>query len=242
MSSEIKQDSTIPVVTIDGPSGTGKGTIAAIIAKKLGWNMLDSGSLYRLTAYAAITHHIDLEDKIAVSLVAEQLDVEFVPGADMQTAIMLEGQEVSREIRTETAGNNASKIAAIPEVRQALLNRQHGFLQPPGLVADGRDMGTVIFPEARLKIFLTASAEERARRRYKQLKEKGISANIDRLSQEISERDERDSNRAVAPLKPADDAEVLDTSELSIDEVVQSVLLLLQKYGLYDPQINQHAE
>jgi len=242
MKGDAKQSAAIPVVTIDGPSGTGKGTIAGIVARKLNWNMLDSGALYRLTAFAAIKHDIDLKDKLEVSRVAEQLDVEFVPGADQHVAIMLEGEDVTDAIRTETAGNNASMIAVIPEVRQALLNRQHAFLRAPGLVADGRDMGTVIFPHAPLKIYLTASADERARRRHKQLKGKGLNANIGSLSREISERDERDSNRAVAPLKPAEDAEILDTSDLSIEEVVQSVFVLLQKYGLCESDITKLVE
>ena len=232
MQADTKQPNSPFVVTIDGPSGTGKGTISAIVAHKLGWHMLDSGALYRLTALAALNHSIDLKDKNSISDVAERLDVEFIPESDSHTCVKLEGQDVTNDIRTEIAGNNASIIAAIPEVRQALLNRQHAFLQAPGLVADGRDMGTVIFPHASLKIYLTASADERASRRYKQLKEKGLNVNIDSLSREISERDERDSNRAVAPLKPAEDAEILDTSDLTIEEVVESVFVLLQKYGL----------
>jgi len=234
MQADAKHSAEPSVVTIDGPSGTGKGTISAIVAGKLGWNMLDSGALYRLTALAAINHAIDFNDKNKIAGIAETLDVAFVPDTNNQIRIVLEGQDVTNDIRTETAGNNASIIAAIPEVRQALVNRQHAFLHSPGLVADGRDMGTVIFPNAPLKIFLTASAEERASRRLKQLKEKGINVNIDSLSREISERDERDSSRTVAPLKPADDAEILDTSDLTIDEVVESVFVLLQKYGLYE--------
>ncbi|NOY67803.1 MAG: (d)CMP kinase [Gammaproteobacteria bacterium] len=241
MQGEVSESVAPSVVTIDGPSGTGKGTIAAIVAQKLGWHMLDSGALYRLTALAALNHAIDLKDKIRVAAVAENLDVEFVTGVDSQTIIKLEGQDVTNDIRTETAGNNASIIATIPEVRAALLNRQHAFLQKPGLIADGRDMGTVIFPDAILKIYLTASAEERASRRYKQLKGKGLNANIDSLSREISERDERDSNRAVAPLKPAEDAEILDTSDLTIEEVVESVFVLLQKYGLSESDWNELA-
>jgi len=234
MQADTKPSAVPSVVTIDGPSGTGKGATMSIVAEKLGWNMLDSGALYRLTALAAINHAIDLNDKKKVAGIAETLDVKFVPDANNQLCIVLEGLDVTNDIRTETAGNNASIIATIPEVRQALVKRQHAFLQLPGLVADGRDMGTVIFPDAALKIFLTASAEKRASRRHKQLKEKGINVNIDSLSREISERDERDSNRTVAPLKPADDAEILDTSDLTIEEVVESVFVLLQKYGLYE--------
>jgi cytidylate kinase len=218
---------TIPVVTIDGPSGSGKGTISALVAKKLGWHMLDSGALYRLVALGAQRRGIDYADIPGLSTYAENLDVVFnIAESGTETIILLEGEVVTDDIRTETAGNNASKVAAIPEVRSALLQRQRDFAQEPGLVADGRDMGTVVFPDAKVKVFLTASATERAQRRYKQLKEKGINANLAGLQTEIAERDERDSNRAVSPLKPADDAVVLDTSEMTIDEVTEKVLQL----------------
>ena len=222
--------SNIPVLTIDGPSGSGKGTISALVAQKLGWHMLDSGALYRLVALGALRRGIDFEDIAGLTTYAENLDVVFsVPEDGLETAILLEGEEVTDDIRTETAGNNASQVAAIPEVRTALLQRQIDFAQEPGLVADGRDMGTVVFPDARVKIFLTASAAERAQRRYKQLKDKGISANLADLQTEIAERDERDSKRAVSPLIPADDAVVLDTSEMTIDEVTEKVLQLCQQ-------------
>lgn len=221
---------SIPVLTIDGPSGSGKGTISALVAQKLGWHMLDSGALYRLVALGAVRRGIDFNDISGLTTYAENLDVVFAVGENgPETAILLEGEEVTDDIRTETAGNNASKVAAIPQVRSALLQRQRDFAREPGLVADGRDMGTVVFPAAQVKIFLTASAAERALRRYKQLKEKGISANLADLQAEIAERDERDSKRAVSPLVPASDAVVLDTSEMSIDEVTDKVLQLCQQ-------------
>ena len=192
--------------------------------------MLDSGALYRLVALGAKRRSIAFDDIVALTTYAENLDVVFsIPADGDETEILLEGEVVTDDIRTETAGNNASKVAAIPEVRSALLQRQRDFAQKPGLVADGRDMGTVVFPQAKVKIFLTASAEERAQRRYKQLKEKEISANLAGLQVEIAERDERDSQRAVSPLKPASDAVVLDTSELSIKEVTEQVLQLCQQ-------------
>jgi len=221
----------VPVVTIDGPSGTGKGTISSLIAQKLGWPMLDSGALYRLVALAAQFHSIDSEDIPSLATLAEHLDVQFTPNSEGGTDIFLEGEEVSDAIRTEEMGNLASKIAVIPEVRSALMARQQAFRELPGLIADGRDMGTVIFPEAELKIYLTASAEERAKRRHKQLKEKGLSVNLLDLSREISERDARDASRPVAPLKPADDAEIIETSNMGIDEVVQQVTRLLVNKG-----------
>lgn len=211
-----------PVITLDGPGGVGKGTISALMAKKLGWHYLDSGALYRLTALACVANHINFEDVNAVTQTAENLQVEFLTDGK----ILLEKQEVAELIRTESAGNNASVIAAIPQVRDALFKRQQAFLQMPGLVADGRDMGTTIFPDAPLKIFLTATAEERAKRRYKQLIEKGNNVKLESLRVEIQERDERDMNRSVSPLKPAQDAHIIDTSELTIDEVFQKVLSL----------------
>lgn len=215
---------SVPVITIDGPSASGKGTISRLLARDLGWHMLDSGALYRLVAYAAYKHDIPLDDVAALAEAAAHLDVQFVAdkGTD-EAQVLLEGDDVTLAIRTEKAGNAASQVAAILDVRAALADRQRAFRQPPGLVADGRDMGTVIFPSATLKIFLTASAEERAKRRYSQLKEKGISARLTDLFDEIAERDRRDSERASAPLKPAVDAIQLDTTDLSIDQVVAEI-------------------
>jgi len=212
----------IPVVTVDGPSGSGKGTLCKLLAKQLGWHLLDSGAIYRVLALAALHHDVALDNEEALALLAMHLDVEFLPGKQL-TRVILEGEEVSKSIRTEEVGNAASQVAAFPRVREALLRRQRGFRNPPGLVADGRDMGTVVFPDAEVKIFLTASAEERAKRRYNQLHEKGFDVKFERLLAEIEERDARDKNRAVAPLVPADDAWVLDSSRLSIDEVLARV-------------------
>lgn len=221
---------TAPVITIDGPTASGKGTIARLIAQRLGWHILDSGALYRLVALAAEKHSIALDDVESLQPLAAHLDVEFVaPEETDDMLILLEGEDVTRELRTETCGNGASKVAALPVVREALLARQRAFLQPPGLVADGRDMGTVVFPDAVLKIFLTASAEERARRRYNQLKDKGLGVTMRSLLEEIAERDERDRNRTASPLVPAEDAEVLDTSTLGIDEVVDHLWQLCQR-------------
>ncbi|MDX1655852.1 MAG: (d)CMP kinase, partial [Candidatus Competibacteraceae bacterium] len=189
----------IPVVTIDGPSGVGKGTLALQLAERLGWWLLDSGSLYRLTALAARRQEVDLADVAALVRVAAALEVEFRSGQDGMT-ILLAGEDVSQAIRTEQCGNAASRVAALPRVRQALLQRQRDFRRPPGLVADGRDMGTVVFPDAAVKIFLTASAEERARRRHNQLREKGIDVSLAALAGEIAERDRRDTDRQVSPL------------------------------------------
>jgi cytidylate kinase len=224
---------TAPVITIDGPTASGKGTIARLIAQRLGWHILDSGALYRLVALAAQKHSIALDDVESLQPLAAHLDVEFVAAeggkeAGEEMVVLLEGEDVTMELRTETCGNGASKVAALPVVREALLERQRAFLQPPGLVADGRDMGTVVFPGAVVKIFLTASAEERARRRYNQLKDKGLGVTMRSLLEEIAERDERDRNRAASPLVPAEDAVELDTSELSIDEVVDRLWQLCQ--------------
>jgi CMP/dCMP kinase len=218
--------SGVPIITIDGPSGSGKGTIARRVADQLGWHLLDSGALYRLVAYAGRQRGISPNDEAGFAAIAKDLDVRF--GADLhgEEQIWLEGIEVSRGIRTEQAGEGASQVAAIPAVRAALVDRQQAFATPPGLIADGRDMGTVIFPSASLKIFLTASADERAQRRYKQLKDKGMSANLAALSLEIAERDRRDASRPIAPLKPADDAVIVDSTSMSIDAVVARVLEL----------------
>jgi len=216
---------SIPVLTIDGPSGSGKGTIAQLMAKQLGWHYLDSGAIYRVLAQAAIKHNIDLADEQKLAEKAEQLDLVFSLN-NHGLKVMLEGEDVSTLIRSEKAGNAASKVAALPLVRAALLARQHDFRQPPGLVTDGRDMGTVVFADAKYKVFLTASAEVRAERRYKQLKEKGIESNLSALIAEISERDHRDSQRKVAPLRPADDALQLDSSAMGIDAVFERVKTL----------------
>ena len=222
----------IPVITIDGPSGSGKGTISQRIATRLGWHMLDSGALYRLVALAAEKRGIALDDEVRLTELATQLDVRFQPSRSGDIEIILDNEEVSRNIRSEVCGNNASRVAALGAVRQALLARQRAFRTAPGLVADGRDMGTVVFPQADLKIFLTASAEARAKRRYKQLKEKGLSANLLGLSREIAERDERDMNRPVAPLKPAEDAVIVDSSDMTIEEVVDSVMQQISMHAL----------
>ncbi|AWL01402.1 (d)CMP kinase [Stutzerimonas stutzeri] len=215
----------VPVITIDGPSGSGKGTVAALLAGKLGWNFLDSGALYRLLAFAARNHGVDLTNEEALKVLAEHLDVQFGAARDGHgMVIILEGEDVTEAIRNETVGAGASQVAALPVVRTALLQRQKAFREAPGLVADGRDMGTVVFPDAQLKIFLTASAEERARRRYLQLKARGDDVNLASLLEEIRERDERDTQRAVAPLKPAEDAIQLDSTTLSIEEVLQRIL------------------
>lgn len=218
--------SDIPVLTIDGPSGSGKGTLAQQMAQRLGWHYLDSGAIYRVLAQAALKHQIDLTDENALASIAGQLDVQFVL-KDGQLQVVLEGEDVSLLIRSEQAGNAASKVAAFPAVRAALLQRQRDFRQPPGLVTDGRDMGTVVFPDAAFKVFLTASAEVRAERRYKQLKEKGIDSNLSDLVAEISERDERDTQREVAPLRPADDAVILDSTQLGIEAVLEKVSALI---------------
>lgn len=218
--------SAVPVITIDGPSGSGKGTIARRVATALSWHLLDSGALYRLVAFAALKQGIDPQDEPAHGRIAETLDVRFGVSAAGDEQIWLSGAEVSADIRSETAGNGASRVAVMPAVRAGLFQRQRAFAQLPGLVADGRDMGTVIFPEAPLKIFLTASADERARRRYNQLKDKGVGANLAALSLEIAERDQRDASRAVAPLRPADDAIIVDSTSMTIDAVVAQVLEL----------------
>lgn len=214
------------IITIDGPSGAGKGTVCARLAQELGWELLDSGALYRITALAASRKNIALDNEAEVAKVAANLDVQFKPTAEA-VLVILEGEDVSRSIRTEEVGGMASQVAALPQVREALLQRQRDFANSQGLIADGRDMGTVVFPNAFAKIFLTASAQERGLRRYKQLQEKGVAADLDAIVEEIRIRDERDSNRAVAPLKPAADALVIDSTELSIEQVCQQVLQYL---------------
>jgi cytidylate kinase len=218
----------VPVVAIDGPGGSGKGTIAARLARDLGWHLLDSGALYRLVALAALDRGVAEDDEAALARIAVELDAEFV-FSEQGMQVLLDGLDVSGRLRSEEVSAFSSRIAALPGVRAALVQRQRAFRQAPGLVADGRDMGTVIFPDAKLKIFLTASAEARAERRHKQLKEKGESVNLSRLFRDIEKRDERDRSRAVSPLKPADDAHVIDSTELSIDEVLRKVHELLNE-------------
>jgi len=214
----------IPVMTIDGPSGSGKGTVSRVAARKLGWALLDSGALYRLVALGGRRAGIDLSDAERLANLAQNVDIRFDSTAEGEEIVWLGGQEVTHEIRTEVAGNDASKVAALPPVRAALLERQRRFAVAPGLVADGRDMGTVVFPGAQVKIFLTASADERAARRYKQLKEKGVAATLAALSKEIAERDERDTTRTISPLVASEDAVLLDTTGMSIEAVVERVL------------------
>lgn len=214
-----------PVITIDGASGTGKGVVTHRIAKKLGWGLLDSGVLYRVLAYAVEKHAVSMDNPTKISDVANDLNIVFrAPTLSDPPQIIFEDEDISSLIRTEKMGNAASKVGVFPEVREALLARQRAFRQPPGLVTDGRDMGTVVFPDAELKIFLTASPEERAKRRYNQLKELGIHANLSDLVFELRERDYRDQARAHAPLKPADDAVTIHTDHLSIEEVVEKVM------------------
>ncbi len=223
MNSQI--DEVEPVITIDGPAGSGKGTISQRVANTLGWHILDSGALYRLVALAVLKKEISLDDnEEEIYEVAEKLDVVFQSENKNSVQILLDGENVTSDIRAERCGDVASKVAALKSVRKALFHRQRQFLQKPGLVADGRDMGTVVFPEAKLKIFLTASTKIRGERRLNQLKEQGINANLHGLIRDIEERDARDMHRKDAPLVPADDAIMIDTSELSIDEVVDLVL------------------
>ncbi|MDO6562767.1 (d)CMP kinase [Amphritea sp. 1_MG-2023] len=222
-----------PVITVDGPSGSGKGTVCSLLARELGWNLLDSGALYRLVGLAARHHGVALDDESALVVLAAHLDVQFTTSANQhEVTIVLEGEEVTHTIRTEECGADASVIAAIGSVRTALLERQRAFVTEPGLIADGRDMGTVVFPQAPLKVYLTASAEERANRRYNQLINKGLGASLQTILTDIQARDARDMNRAVAPLKPAEDAICLDTTELSIDEVLASVMDQARHKGL----------
>lgn len=213
---------TAPVLTVDGPSGAGKGTLSKALAEQFNWHLLDSGAIYRVLALAALHHQVDLSSEEALAPLAAHLDVRFEANRGA-FQIILEGEDVSLEIRTQLVSNAASKIAAFPRVREALLRRQRGFRDSPGLIADGRDMGTVVFPDAPVKIFLDASAEERARRRMLQLQGSGNSVNFDALLAEIQERDDRDRNRSVSPLKPADGALIIDSSEMDINQVIELV-------------------
>ena len=217
---------TVPVIAVDGPGGSGKGTITTRLAAHLGWHFLDSGALYRLTALAVQKNGVSPDDQAALGEIASGLDIRFETDGDSVRAL-LDEEDVSDIIRQEAIGVLASKISAVPAVRSALAGRQRRFRQPPGLVADGRDMGTVIFPDAQLKIFLTASAEIRAQRRYKQLKDKGESVNLTRLFREIKARDLRDQSRSIAPLRPAEDAVIIDSSDLNIEEVFERVVSLI---------------
>jgi len=226
MSPSTTRSANVPVLTIDGPSGSGKGTVCLLLARALGWHYLDSGALYRSVGLAAAWEQIDLSDAEAVAACAERTVIHF-QADEGEPRVIVNGKDATHQLRMETAGAAASAIAALPQVRSALTELQRSFRTEPGLVADGRDMGTVIFPDAAFKVFLTASAGERAQRRHKQLKEKGVSVNFTSLLHEIAARDERDANRAVAPLRPASDALFLDSTGRSIGEVVQQVLALV---------------
>lgn len=215
---------SVPIITIDGPSGAGKGTVARVIAEQLGWHLLDSGAIYRVLAVAIQHHHVNIDDEEPLIPMAAHLDVQFEISSQGESNVILEGENVTNTIRTEEMGELASKVAAFPRVREALLRRQRAFCVSPGLVADGRDMGTVVFTQAPVKVFLTASAEERAERRFNQLKEKGFDVKIGRLLDDIRQRDERDRNREVAPLVPAEGALIVDSTNLSIEEVVNKIL------------------
>lgn len=217
-----------PVITVDGPSGAGKGTLCQALANKLGWQLLDSGAIYRVLALAALHHHVDIQSEEALVPLAANLDVRFEP-SEKELAVMLEGEDVSNEIRSEIVGNTASLTATFPRVREALLRRQRAFRTKPGLIADGRDIGTVVFPDAPVKIFLDATPEERAHRRLQQLQEKGFDVKLSDVLVDIKERDYRDRNRLIAPLVPAKDALILDSTKLSIEEVIKQALAYVKK-------------
>jgi len=224
--------SPVPVITVDGPGGAGKGTISHMLAQRLGWHLLDSGALYRVTGQACLIEGVSWDDHAAVSDIARHLDVSFEVDDQGEVRVTYKGEDVSAAIRTEEGGRGASTVGAIPEVRAALLERQHDFRRPPGLVADGRDMGTVVFPDAPLKIYLTASASERAERRYKQLISKGESVSLAALLKDIEERDARDASRSVSPLVPAEDAIVIDSTATPIEEVFGQVMREVAARGL----------
>lgn len=219
---------TIPVITIDGPSGTGKGTLAHRLAQHLKWHLLDSGAIYRVLAFAALVQEVDLEDEDRLAEFAPHLDVQFNSDNPMSPKILLDNQDVTEEIRNETAGDAASRIAQYPMVRQSVLAWQRAFRTPPGLIADGRDMGTVVFPDAELKIYLDAGPEIRAQRRYKELLDRGINVSLDAVFSELKMRDQRDTSRLTAPLKPAEDAVIIDTTDLDRDAVFEHVLSLIE--------------
>jgi CMP/dCMP kinase len=225
--SESAAPSVVPVLTIDGPSGSGKGTVSRLVASRLGWHWLDSGALYRAVGLAAARAELDFADAERLSRCASDSRIAFIEGPGADSRVLLNDEDVTDDLRTETAAAAASVIASLPSVRTALVARQRAFRQLPGLVADGRDMGTVIFPDASLKVFLTASADERSHRRYKQLKDKGLDVTLPGLLREILARDARDAQRSVAPLKPADDAVTIDTTGVPIDAVVEQVLTRL---------------
>jgi cytidylate kinase len=222
----------VPVVAIDGPSGSGKGTVSQLLADRLGWNYLDSGSLYRAVGVAAQRSGVELDDTEALARFVNRIDIRFLPQPSAPAAILVKGEDVGEALRTESASDLASRVAAVPAVRQALLQKQHEMRRPPGLVADGRDMGTTVFPDAVLKVFLTATPEVRAERRYNQLKQKGSNVNLPRLLNDIRDRDARDAARAASPLRPAADAHLLDTSDLRIPEVVDRIESLLRQRGV----------
>jgi cytidylate kinase len=229
----MSRDADVPIVTIDGPSSSGKGTISRAVATRVGWHLLDSGALYRLVALSGALHGADPDDVEAHVGLAARMNVRFSGSADGAERVELDGRDVTRQVRSEETGQGASRVAVWPAIRAALVDRQRSFAQAPGLVADGRDMGTVIFPAAALKVFLTASADERAKRRYNQLIGKGSAASLRDLSREIAERDHRDSTRSVAPLKPAPDAVLVDSTGLTIEQVVDRVLRLGRERGLW---------
>jgi len=222
-----------PIITVDGPSGAGKGTLCQMLAAKLNWALLDSGALYRVTALAAKQHTVAMDNEAGLEAIAAHLDVQFMVAAEKAgVQVILEGENVTSSLRTEETGAIASQVAAVNSVRAALLERQRAFQQAPGLIADGRDMGTVVFPNAELKVYLTASAEERGQRRYRQLLESGNNANLSRIIEDIRARDDRDMNRSIAPLKPADDAIVIDSTSMSIEMVFDQVQQAAIKAGL----------